>query len=34
MRNAQGKYAVVRKGETVEELFEDEGGDTGSAPAS
>ncbi len=27
MRDAQGKYLVVRKGQSVEELFEEEGGD-------
>ena len=26
MRAAQGKYTVVRKGQTIEELFEEEGG--------
>jgi diaminopimelate decarboxylase len=30
MRDAQGRFAVVSKGQTIEELFEDEGGDTGS----
>jgi diaminopimelate decarboxylase len=27
MRRGEGNYAVVRKGQTVEELFQDEGGD-------
>ncbi|MDA4122639.1 MAG: hypothetical protein OK456_05595 [Thaumarchaeota archaeon] len=28
MKTAQGEHVVVRKGQTIEELFEDEGGDT------
>jgi diaminopimelate decarboxylase len=31
MRDAQGRYSVVRKGQTVEELFDEEGGDTDQA---
>ncbi|MDG6926125.1 MAG: hypothetical protein JRN09_06185 [Nitrososphaerota archaeon] len=34
MRDAQGKYMVVRKGQTVEELFDDEGGDAPKASTS
>jgi diaminopimelate decarboxylase len=34
LRDAQGRYSVVRKGQTVEELFDDEGGDVASPTAS
>lgn len=33
MRDAQGKFEVVRKGQSVEELFDDEGGDVSAVPA-
>ncbi len=28
MKTSQGEHVVVRKGQTIEELFEDEGGDS------
>ncbi|MDA4135947.1 MAG: hypothetical protein OK449_02955 [Thaumarchaeota archaeon] len=34
MRDQQGKYVIVRKGQTVEELFDDEGGEVSTLPAS
>jgi diaminopimelate decarboxylase len=34
LRDAQGRYSVVRKGQTVEELFDDEGGDVASPTSS
>jgi hypothetical protein len=26
MRDAQGRYSIVRRGQTIEELFDEEGG--------